>query len=73
MNSQNSQIDADSAQKDAKTYAVIGVAMAVHRELGHGFLEAVYQKALAVEFQVNGIPFEREKRLPVLYRGQCIA
>lgn len=47
--------------------------MAVHRELGHGFLEAVYQKALAVEFQVNGIPFEREKRLPVLYRGQCIA
>jgi GxxExxY protein len=44
--------------------------MTVHRELGHGFLEAVYQDALEMEFQYLGIPYEREYKLPVFYRGQ---
>ena len=44
--------------------------MAVHRELGHGFLEAVYQEALALEFGYQDIPFKREMLLPVYYRGQ---
>jgi len=60
---------ADSKGEDPETYAIIGAAMEVHRELGHGFLEAVYQDALAVELNLRSIPFQREKLLPVLYKG----
>ena len=55
-----------------KTYNIIGAAMAVHSELGNGFLEAVYGDALAIEFNKRGIPFAREKEIEILYKGTPI-
>ena len=57
-------------QRDPQTYAIIGACMAVHSELGHGFLEAVYQEALAIELDERNVPYEREKQLPIFYRGR---
>ncbi|MBR1733532.1 MAG: GxxExxY protein [Alloprevotella sp.] len=55
-----------------EVYAIIGAAMAVHRELGCGFLEAVYQEALAMELTTRGIPYVREPRLSLTYHGQLL-
>jgi GxxExxY protein len=60
-------------QKDPETFAIIGAAMEVHRELGRGFLELVYQTALALEFQERGIPFKAEVALPIRYRNKLLS
>ena len=54
------------------SYAIIGAAMEVHRVLGPGFLEAVYESALAYELTLRGIHFERQMRLPVSYKDQLL-
>lgn len=54
------------------TYSVIGAAMEVHRELGSGFLEAVYQKALAHELRIRKILFDEQVHLPIMYKGVLI-
>ena len=52
-----------------ESYKVVGAAFKVYNALGHGFLEAVYQEALEIEFQRQGIPYEREKELKIQYEG----
>lgn len=65
------QMNADS-QKDPETYAIIGAAMEVHRVLGNGFLEGVYQDALEIEFAHREIPYSREHSIPVSYKGHVL-
>ncbi len=60
-------------EKDPQTHAIIGAAMEVHRELGCGFLEAVYQEALEIEFRHKGIPNEREVRLTLKYKMEQLS
>ena len=52
-----------------ESYRIVGAAFKVYNTLGHGFLEAVYQEALEIEFQHQGIPYEREKELKIYYGG----
>lgn len=52
------------------THAVIGAAIEVHRSLGPGFLESVYEESLCVELYERGIPFRRQHEIAVRYRGR---
>ena len=54
------------------TEKIIGAAIEVHRALGPGLLESTYQECLAKEFSLRQIPFEKEKNLPVKYKGYDI-
>jgi len=55
-----------------ESYKVIGACMEVHQELGCGFLENVYQEALAMEFNLQGIPFKQEVKLKIVYKGRTL-
>jgi GxxExxY protein len=61
-----------SAALDALASRVIGAAIEVHRVLGPGFLESVYEDALMVEFALRNIPFECQKKVAVEYKGHEI-
>jgi len=53
-----------------EAYAIVGAAMEVYNQLGNGFLEAVYQEALSVEFGFRGIPFTEQQFLQISYKQQ---
>lgn len=52
-----------------ESYKIISTCISVHKELGCGFFESVYQEALAIEFRHCDIPFEQEKRLDIYFKG----
>jgi GxxExxY protein len=54
------------------TANIIGCAMRVHKALGNGFQEVIYQRALAIEFTDSGVSFRREVEMPVFYKGKPI-
>ena len=53
-----------------ESYKITGALFAVHRELGPGLLEKIYQEALEKELRLQGIPYEREKSFDVYYKGE---
>ena len=55
---------------EEETYLIIGAGIDVHKELGNGFLEAVYQEALEKEFQIKKIPYKREVPLTIYYKNE---
>jgi len=57
---------------EEQTEKIINACLEVHKELGGGFLEPVYQEALEKEFQLQKIPYEREKRLNIVYKGMVL-
>ena len=54
------------------TSKIIGCAMTVHKTLGNGFQEVIYQRALQIEMRLTGISFTREHEMPIFYRGEQI-
>ena len=55
--------------KNEECYEIIGICMEIHRILGPGLNEVVYKDAMEYEFKNRGIPFEREKKFEVVYKG----
>ena len=55
---------------EEQTKRIVKACLDVHNELGNGFLEQVYQEALEMEFKNSNIPYEREKLLPIYYKGK---
>src|SRR5437868_3947897 len=65
--------DTESTEKDLLTHAVIGAAIEVHRGLGPGLLESIYEEALCHELKLRNVRFERQKPVNVIYKDLVIS
>jgi GxxExxY protein len=61
-----------SAELDQLAHAVIGAAIAVHRALGPGYVESVYEEAVCVELDFQSVPYQRQYKIAVQYRGRPV-
>ena len=59
-------------KQDPITHEIIGCAMEIHRQLGAGFQEVIYQRCLEIELGVKGLPFGREVEQPIYYKGNKV-
>lgn len=59
-------------EQEDLTERIIGAAIEVHRQLGPGFIESVYQSALVIELRKRGLAFQIQKPVPILYDGEKI-
>ncbi len=66
------QLIGQAVDRDPQSYAIIGAAMEVHRVLGPGFLEGVYQDAMEIELVAKGVHFVREQPIRVEYKGTVL-
>ena len=57
---------------EKETYNIIGACMQVHKKLGNGFLESVYQEVLEKEFTKEKIPYESQKKIRIIYDGDYL-
>ena len=57
---------------DTLTQAIIGAAIEVHRNLGHGLIESIYEEALCHEFDLRGIKYQRQVGVDIVYKGKII-
>ena len=71
MTRQDAKIEPEKDLDDL-VHRIIGAAIEVHRELGPGYLESVYENALATEFDLAGIVFERQKIFALNYKGRRV-
>lgn len=55
-----------------ESYFVVGLCMDIHNELGKGFSEAVYSDALEIELKSNGVPFRKEVKFDIIYKGELL-
>jgi GxxExxY protein len=65
-------MDLEEDRINALTERVIGCAIEVHRTLGPGLLESIYRECLAMELAMNQLSFERERHVPIDYKGQRV-
>lgn len=57
---------------DQLTHKIIGCAMEVHNQMGNGFQEVIYQRALAIEFGLQGLAYKRELEMQLTYKGEIV-
>ncbi len=62
----------DDTDINKLTHKIIGCAMEVHNQMGNGFQEVVYQRALAIEFSIQGLSFARELEMPLEYKAKPV-